>query len=194
MAVIVNREKDIVLDALSTWWFLSKKAARYSGWTITPTRRSDRVKLHNTNLLGEWIEDVLNTATSIKMLPITEITIGRAFRTLFRTTIGSELIFPKKVSFNWVSHSCSSHLSSLEFVTQSSCLTALKWSCLERQQALLTYKQYFHLPSVIRLGPRQKWIQIGGQKRIFCECWEYPLYIIMGIGPSITISVIIYSV
>ena len=80
MAVIVNREaplaiKDVV-DELSTEWFLFKKAARYSGWTITPTRRSDRVKRHSKIVLGERIEGVLDMATSTKMLPIMEITIG----------------------------------------------------------------------------------------------------------------------
>ena len=80
MAVIVNREaplaiKDVV-DELSTEWFLFKKAARYSGWTITPTRGSDRVKRHSKIVLGERIEGVLDMATSTKMLPIMEITIG----------------------------------------------------------------------------------------------------------------------
>ena len=102
MAVIVNREaplaiKDVV-DELSTERFLFKKAARYSGWTITPTRRSDRVKRHS-KIVHERIEGVLNTATSTKTLPMMEITIagGGAFRTLFRTTMGSGLLsFPKK--------------------------------------------------------------------------------------------------
>ena len=102
MAVIVNREaplaiKDVV-DELSTERFLFKKAARYSGWTITPTRRSDRVKRHS-KIVHERIEGVLNTATSTKTLPMMEITIagegGGPFRTLFRTTMGSGLLsFP----------------------------------------------------------------------------------------------------
>ena len=101
MAVIVNREaplaiKDVV-DELSTERFLFKKAARYSGWTITPTRRSDRVKRHS-KIVHERIEGVLNTATSTKAFPMMEITIaggGGPFRTLFRTTMGSGLLsFP----------------------------------------------------------------------------------------------------
>ena len=79
MAVIVNREaplaiKDVV-DELSTERFLFKKAARYSGWTITPTRRSDRVKRHS-KIVHERIEGFLNTATSTKTLPMMEITIA----------------------------------------------------------------------------------------------------------------------
>ena len=79
MAVIVNREaplaiKDVV-DELSTERFLFKKAARYSGWTITPTRRSDRVKRHS-KIVHERIEGVLNAATSTKTLPMMEMTIA----------------------------------------------------------------------------------------------------------------------
>ena len=85
MAVIVNREaplaiKDVV-DELSTEWFLFKKAARYSGWTITPTRRSDRVKRHS-KIVHERIEGVLDTATSTKTLSMMEITIGGEGRNL----------------------------------------------------------------------------------------------------------------
>ena len=102
MAVIVNREaplaiKDVV-DELITEWFLFKKAARYSGWTITPTRRSDRVKLHS-KIVHERIEAFSIRRRAPKRYqwwrwPLGE---GGAFRTLFRTTMGSGLLsFPKK--------------------------------------------------------------------------------------------------
>ena len=94
MAVIVKREtpqtvKDITFHMCnkeSTFVFF-KSMYMQSGCTISPTRRSEKAKLHNKIMDGERSEGVLNMAASTKELPIMDMSIKGALRTQFMMTI-----------------------------------------------------------------------------------------------------------
>ena len=96
MAAIVNRETPKAkMDNESSSWNregieVTSSLAMYTGCTIlSPTRRSQRARLHQKTVDGERSEGVLSMVDNTSTLPVMDMSISGAVRMQFMMTMVS---------------------------------------------------------------------------------------------------------